>query len=90
MLSRDMKSAYYIQFLATLALSIGTQGERVHIDFAGSLCVGPMFFVTVDSHSKWLEVEPMAMTTTDRTLGVLRSVFGLPKQFSDNAPQFTS
>ena len=90
MLSRDMKSAYYIQFLAMLALVIGTQGERAEIEFAGSLCVGSMFFVTVDSHSKWLEVEPMEMTTTESTLGVLRSLFGLPKQLSDNGSQFTS
>jgi len=47
-----------------------------------------------DSHSKWLEVEPMTTITTEKTIEVLRRLFarfGLPKQLmSNNGPQFTS
>ena len=46
-----------------------TPWERVHIDFAGPL-MGSMFFVLVDSHSKWLEVEPMESTTAEKTIEV--------------------
>ena len=48
----------------------------------------------MDSHSKWLEVDIMASTTTEKTIEVLRAHFarfGLPKQLvTDNGPQFTS
>ena len=56
--------------------------------------MGSMFFVFVDSHSKWLAGVPMETTTTERTLDVLRLLFaryGLPNQLvSDNGLQFTS
>lgn len=67
--------------------------ERIHIDFAGPVD-RMMYFIIVDSHSKWLEVVPMKSTTTRNTVDVLRSLFaryGIPKQLvSDNGPQFTS
>lgn len=48
----------------------------------------------VDSHSKWLEVFPVATTTATATINVLRAVFaryGLPREVvSDNVPQFVS
>ena len=56
--------------------------------------MGSMFFVPVDSHSKWLEVDPMESTTAEKTIEVLSAPFarfGLPKCLvSDNGPQFTS
>ena len=67
--------------------------ERIHVDFAGPF-LGSMYFVLVESHSRWLEVEPMASTTTDKTVEILRSLFarfGCPKCLvSDNGPQFTA
>lgn len=67
--------------------------ERVHIDFAGPVD-GVYYFILVDSYSKWIEVEPMHVTTAEWTLGVLRSIFaryGLPRELvSDNGPQFVS
>ena len=70
-----------------------TPWERIHIDFAGPV-EGVMYLVIVDSYSKWVEVEPMRSTTTEKTLDVLRMLFaryGLPKHLvSDNGPQFTS
>ena len=67
--------------------------QRIHLDFAGPFC-GKMFFVIVDSHSKWAEVVEMKNTTSAATITVLRQYFatyGLPEQVvSDNGPQFTS
>ena len=50
------------------------------------------FLVLIDSHSKWIDVKPMASITTDRTIDELRLIFAdLPEQqISDNGPQFTS
>ena len=65
--------------------------ERIHVDFAGPF-KGQMFFIVVDSHTKWPEVVPMASTTSTATVNVLRDIFsryGLPKTLvSDNGPQF--
>ena len=56
--------------------------------------MGSMFFVIVDSHSKWLEVEPVESTTAEKNIEVLTTLFarfGLPKCLvSVNVPQFTS
>lgn len=53
-----------------------------------------MFLVVVDALSKWVEVRPMAPTTTDALIKVLRSLFsthGLPDVVvSNNGPQLTS
>ena len=43
---------------------------RIHVDFAGPV-KGVMYFVIVDSHSKWIEVEPMNSTSTAKTIEVL-------------------
>lgn len=63
--------------------------ERVHVDFAG-----PFMNTVVDAYSKWLEVIPMASTTAEKTVEVLRTLFsryGVPKKLvSDNGPQFTA
>ena len=70
-----------------------TPWKRIHVDFAGPY-LGHMFFIVVDAHSKWPEVEVMSTTTSVKTIEVLRSLFarhGLPEQLvSDNGPQFTS
>jgi len=67
--------------------------ERIHIDFAGPID-GMYYLVVVDSCSKWIEVEPMRTTTSEKTIAVLRTIFaryGLPKEIvSDNGPQFIS
>ena len=48
--------------------------QRIHIDFAGPFCQ-KMFFVLVDSHSKWAEVVEMSSTTSAATIKVLRQFF---------------
>ncbi|GFV57599.1 uncharacterized protein K02A2.6 [Trichonephila clavipes] len=67
--------------------------ERIHVDFAGPI-FEHTFFLIVDAHSKWLEVYPMKVTTTKKTIECLRDSFarfGLPRVFvSDNGSQFTS
>ena len=61
--------------------------------FAGPFLV-KMFFILVDTHSKWPEVVMMSSTTSLRTIEALRSIFsqfGLQEQLvSDNGLQFTS
>ena len=53
-----------------------------------------MFFVLVDAHSKRPEVVEMKSTTAEKTIDVMRTLFGsygIPEQVvSDNGPQFTS
>ena len=67
--------------------------QRVHVDFAGPLC-GKMFFLLMDTRSKWPEVHEMTSTTAQKTIEILRHIFapyGLPKQLvSDNGPQFVA
>ncbi|GFW76967.1 uncharacterized protein K02A2.6 [Trichonephila clavipes] len=67
--------------------------ERIHVDFAGPI-FEHTFFLIVDAHSKWLEVYPMKVTTTKKTIECLRDSFarfGLPRVLvSDNRSQFTS
>ncbi|GFU95935.1 uncharacterized protein K02A2.6 [Trichonephila clavipes] len=67
--------------------------ERIHVDFAG-LIFEHTYFLIVDAHSKWLEVYPMKVTTTKKTIECLRDSFarfGLPRVLvSDNGSQFTS
>lgn len=71
----------------------GSPWERVHVDFAGPF-KGQMYFILVDSHSKWPEVVRMSSTTATATINVLRDIFahlGLPKTLvSDNGPQFVA
>ena len=67
--------------------------SRVHLDFAGPF-MGSMFLVTVDAHSKWLDVQIMSSITALKTIEKLRQVFathGLPyKIVTDNGPTFIS
>ncbi|GFW99387.1 uncharacterized protein K02A2.6 [Trichonephila clavipes] len=67
--------------------------ERIHVDFAGPI-FEHTFFLIVDAHSKWLEVYPMKVTTTKKTIECLRDSFarfGLPRVLvRDNGSQFTS
>ena len=66
--------------------------QRVHVDFAEN--DKQIFLVMIDAHSKWVEVFPMASTTSTKTIECRRSCFaayGIPEQpVSDNGPQFTS
>ena len=67
--------------------------SRLHIDY---LCpfLGHMWLLIVDAHSKWLEVFPMASTSSSATIQCLRDVFsrfGIPDRIvSDNASYFVS
>ncbi|XP_034272454.2 uncharacterized protein K02A2.6-like [Pantherophis guttatus] len=67
--------------------------SRIHIDFVGPM-QGRHLLIVVDAFSKWLEVVPMASTTTEATIRALRRLFathGLPDVLvSDNGPQLTS
>ena len=56
--------------------------KMIHVDFAGPF-MGSTFMVVINAHSMWLEVIPMATTTTDKTPDALHSLFaahGLPQQ----------
>ena len=48
----------------------------------------------VDAHTKWLEVIPMATTSAEKMIEVLRTLlatYGLPQKLvSDNKHQFTA
>ncbi|GFW00235.1 uncharacterized protein K02A2.6 [Trichonephila clavipes] len=48
--------------------------ERIHVDFTGPI-FEHTFFLIVDAHSKWLEVHPMKVTTTKKTIECLRDSF---------------
>ena len=65
----------------------------IHVDFAGPI-QGKTFLILIDSHSKWLEVCPMSVTTATATIQQLIMIFsrfGLPETLvSDNGPQFSS
>ena len=67
--------------------------DRVHIDFMGPF-YGKNYLLLVDSYSKWMEVDIIPVTSSFKTIEILRrwfSQFGLPYQLvSDNGPQFTS
>jgi len=53
-----------------------------------------MFLVVVDAHSRWLEIERMSSTTSEKTIEVLQKLFaryGIPAQLlSDIGSQLTS
>ncbi|XP_064468795.1 uncharacterized protein K02A2.6-like [Ornithodoros turicata] len=67
--------------------------SRVHVDFAGPI-EGQMLVIAMDSHSKWIEVIPMNITSSARTIVELRTLFSrwglLRTLISDNGPQFVS
>ena len=67
--------------------------SRIHIDYAGPF-LRKMFLVTVDAHSKWIDVHMMSCSTSLATVSKLRetfSMFGIPKVVVlDNGPCFSS
>ncbi|KAK6011873.1 hypothetical protein OSTOST_23028 [Ostertagia ostertagi] len=67
--------------------------QRIHIDFCQTQG-GEKWLIAVDAKSKWPEVVRMGLTTAERTIDKLRSVFathGLPEQIvSDNGPPFSA
>ncbi|GBN90691.1 Uncharacterized protein K02A2.6 [Araneus ventricosus] len=67
--------------------------SRVHTDFAGPFR-GQMFFLLVDSFSKWLEVKRLSSATSSATIRVIREIFatlGIPDSVaSDNGSQYTT
>ncbi|GFX89740.1 uncharacterized protein K02A2.6 [Trichonephila clavipes] len=67
--------------------------ERIHVDLAGPI-FEQMIFPIVDAHSKWLEVYPMKVTATKKTIECLRDSFArfeLPRILvSDNGSQFAT
>lgn len=66
--------------------------QRIHIDFGEFQ--GKHYLVSVDAHSKWIEVQKMSGTNAAATIGKLRELFarfGLPSQVvSDGGPPFGS
>lgn len=67
--------------------------DRVHVDYAGPF-QGKMFFLLVDSFTKWLEVIVVSNSTTESTIKSCRgifSTFGIPSILvSDHGAQFMS
>ena len=67
--------------------------SRIHIDYAGPV-EGKMFLLTMDAHSKWMEVHSTNSATSTATIELLRKLFatlGLPEVVvSDNATASTS
>ena len=67
--------------------------QRINIDFAGPF-IGKMFMIMVDAHSKWLEVIPMTIVTSSRTIDELDKVFTTHRSpevlVSDNGTNFNS
>ncbi|XP_062711529.1 uncharacterized protein K02A2.6-like [Aedes albopictus] len=63
--------------------------QRVHIDYGGPI-EGEYFLLSIDSHSKWVEI----VRTNLITASILRNLFtrlGMPETLvSDNGTQFTS
>ena len=59
-----------------------TPCKCIHVDFIGPY-LDHMFFIVVDVHLKWPEVEVISTTTSEKTIEVLRSLFahyGLSEQ----------
>ena len=66
--------------------------DRVHVDFFEY--ENNVYFIFVDSYSKWVDVQVMRKTDSSSTIKCLKhwfSMYGLPNQLvSDNGKQFTS
>ncbi|XP_063545414.1 uncharacterized protein K02A2.6-like [Cydia strobilella] len=66
--------------------------QRLHVDFGEFQ--GKHYLVTVDAHSKWIEIQKMPSTNAAATILKLRKQFarfGLPSQIvSDGGPPFAS
>lgn len=66
--------------------------ERIHIDFYEYNDM--MYLITVDTYSRWIDVQKMANTKAQKVIETLRTMFtyfGLPKSLvSDNGPPFNA
>ena len=75
--------------VAPLHLWIWPLAHRLRWTFKGRI-----FFVLVDARSKWPEVVEMKLTTVERTIEVMRTLYGtygIPEQVvSDNGKKFMS
>ena len=67
--------------------------SRVHLDYAGPF-LGKMFLISIDSHSKWIDVHITSTLTTAVTIDKLQLTFsslGLPEILvTDNSSSFTT
>ena len=67
--------------------------SHLHIDHAGPFLV-KIFLIVDDAYSKWLEVAPVVLTSSQQTIRELRHLFaihGLPEiVVSDNGTAFSS
>ncbi|XP_060102057.1 LOW QUALITY PROTEIN: uncharacterized protein K02A2.6-like, partial [Heteronotia binoei] len=67
--------------------------SRLHLDFAGPF-QGQIFLIMVDAYTKWLEVIPVASTSSAAAIRALRralSTHGIPDTIvTDNGAAFTS
>lgn len=66
--------------------------QRLNIDFA--IFQGKYYLITVDAHSKWIEVQKMSGSNANLTITKLRELFarfGIPSHIiSDGGPPFSS
>ncbi len=51
----------------------------IHIDHAGPF-QGKLFLITIDAHSKWMDVHVVSSTSAEVTIAKLRSVFAIPNK----------
>ncbi|KII66258.1 Gag-Pol polyprotein [Thelohanellus kitauei] len=67
--------------------------ERIHVDFTGKVD-GVYWFIIVDAFSKWVELYPLNVCTSDSTITCLEDTFsrwGIPRSIvSDNGRQLCS
>ena len=75
------------RYKAKIHIIPGRPWACLHLDFAKPFR-GQMFLVLTDAHSKWLDVHPMPISTTEDTIHHLRIIFAefsLPERFvTDN------
>ncbi|KAL3988098.1 5-hydroxytryptamine receptor 3 [Sarotherodon galilaeus] len=50
--------------------------SRIHVDYAGPF-LGEMFLITVDAHSKWMDIYPVKSSTSQVTIEKLRQSFSV-------------
>lgn len=66
--------------------------ERIHIDFYEYNDL--TYLITVDTYSRWIDIQKMSNTKAEKVIDTLRTMFtyfGLPKSMvSDNGPPFDS
>ena len=79
--------------VALLHPCMGVASDRLHIDYAGPF-LEKMFLVTIDTYSKWLDVQAVNTATSKVTIEHLRTLFathGIPEVVvPDNGTIFTS